>query len=183
MGNVEGCLTNIQIPKNMQNINKDYLQFYELSEKQALSDEFIFSKIAEFDKKYKNNKSHFFSFEGLLSNIGSDQKSVKLLNYVIKRLKAKKESLPKNKYHYDLANTILAKADIHLKTENGIDYLLDNCSSYREAKNTFLLVKKDASTYFEQATTNIANILEKYGRNYEALFKRWTPEIGQSYKV
>ena len=155
--------------QNISEITKDYLQLSELSEKQTLSDEFIFSKIAEFDKKYKNNESHDFSFEGLLSKIGSDQKSIKLLNYVIKRLKAKKERLQKNKYHFDLANTIFAKVEMHFKSEDGINYLLNNCNIYREARSTFWLVEKDDSTHFERATTNIANILEKYGRNYEAL--------------
>ncbi len=151
-------------------ITKDYLLLSELSKKQTLSDDFIFSKIAEFDKKYKINKSHDLSFEGLLSDIGSDQKSINLLNYVIKRLKGKKERLPKNKYYFDLANTIFTKAEIHFKLEDGINYLLNNCNIYREARSTFWLVEKDDSTHFERAATNIANILEKYGRNYEALF-------------
>lgn len=154
----------------MVEIIKDYSILSELSKKEILSNTFIFSKIAEFDKKYKGNESHDVSFEGLLSDIGLDQKSIKLLNYVIKRLKEKKERLPQNKYHFDLANTIFAKVEMHFKPEDGINYLLNNCNIYREARSTFLLVEKDDSTHFERATTNIANILEKYGRNYEALF-------------
>jgi hypothetical protein len=151
-------------------ITKDYLQLSELSTKKTLPDEFIFKIIAKYDEKYKNNKSHDLSFEGLLSSIGSDQKSIKLLNCVIKRLKEKKERLPQNKYHFDLANTIFSKAEMHFKPEDGINHLLNNCNIYREARSEFALVEKNDLTHFERATTNIANILEKYGRNYEALF-------------
>ena len=49
------------------------------------------------------------------------------------------------------------------------NYLI-NSTGYKEAKNTFLLVGKDDPPHFERAATNIANILEKYGRNYEALY-------------
>lgn len=90
--------------QSMLEITKDYLELSELSESQALPDDFIFKKIAELDKKYKDNESHHLSFEGLLSNIGADQNSTNLLNYVIKRLKSKKDRLPQNKYYYDLAN-------------------------------------------------------------------------------
>jgi len=160
------------MPNQMKLLNEltnDYLQFYELSRHEVLSDEIIFKKIAELDKKYANVKPHNETFEGLLSNIGADQKSIKVLNSVIKRLKSKKKELPPNKYYYDLANTIIAKADIESTTENYFLYLI-NSESYKEARNTFLLVEKDNSDHFERASTNIANILEKFGRNYEALY-------------
>ncbi len=97
--------------KILKELTREYLQLSGLSQQQSLSDEFIFQKIAEFDEKYKDFKPHYESFEGLLSNIGADQKSIKILNCVIKRLNNKKDNLPHNKYYYDLANTILAKAD------------------------------------------------------------------------
>jgi len=170
--------------KILKELTHDYLQLSELSHQQVLSDEFIFQKVAELDEKYKDVKSHYESFEGLLSNIGSDQKSIKVLSCVIKRLKSKKNELPLDKYYYDLANTISAKADIEFKAPSDLPYLI-NSTRYKEAKNTFLLVEKDDSSHFERATTNIANILEKYGRNYEALYTydralRFNPNFGMA---
>ena len=170
--------------KILKELTREYLQLSDLSRQQSLSDEFIFQKIAEFDEKYKDFKPHYESFEGLLSNIGADQKSIKILNCVIKRLNTKKHDLPPNKYYYDLANTILAKADIKFTTPTDFNYLI-NSTRYKEAKNTFLLVGKDDPLHFERAATNIANILEKYGRNYEALYAyekviKFNPNFGMA---
>jgi tetratricopeptide (TPR) repeat protein len=170
--------------KILKELTREYLQLSDLSHQQSLSDEFIFQKIAELDEKYKNVKPHYESFEGLLSNIGTDQKSIKVLNCVIKRLSTKKTELPPNKYYYDLANTILAKADIEFTTPSDLNYLI-NSTRYKEAKNTFILVEKDDPSHFERATTNIANILEKYGRNYEALYAyeraiKFNPNFGMA---
>ena len=170
--------------KILNELTHDYLQLSELSQHQVLSDEFIFQKIAELDEKYKNIKPHHESFEGLLSNIGADQESIKILNCVIKRLNSKKNELPPNKYYYDLSNTILAKADIEFTTPSDLSCLI-NSTRYKEAKNTFLLVEKDDSDHFERAATNIANILETYGRNYEALYAydkalRFNPNFGMA---
>lgn len=170
--------------KKLKELTREYLQLSNLSQQQSLSDEFIFQKIAEFDEKYKDFKPHYETFEGLLSNIGADQKSIKILNCVIKRLNTKKDDLPPNKYYYDLANTILAKADIEFTTPSDFNYLI-NSTRYKEAKNTFLLVGKDDPPHFERAATNIANILEKYGRNYEALYAydkviKFNPNFGMA---
>jgi len=153
-----------------KDITQDYTSFSEKSEKEKLSDQFVFQKISELDKKYKNNRIHYENFEGVLSNIGADQKSIPILNCVIKRLKTKKDELPQSKYNYDLGNTILVKIDIECDVTNRITYLLTKSSNYKEAKKHFLLVGEDDPSHFERASTNIANILEKYGCNYEALF-------------
>ena len=97
--------------ENQKDITQDYISFSEKSEKEILSDQFVFQKISELDKKYKNNTIHYENFEGVLSNIGADQKSIPILNCVIKRLKAKKDKLPQSKYNYDLGNTIFVKID------------------------------------------------------------------------
>ena len=170
--------------KKLKELTREYLQLSDLSQQQSLADGFIFQKIAEFDEKYKDFKPHYETFEGLLSNIGADQKSIKILNCVIKRLNTKKDDLPPNKYYYDLANTILAKADIEFTTPSDFNYLI-NSTRYKEAKNTFLLVGKDDPPHFERAATNIANILEKYGRNYEALYAyekviKFNPNFGMA---
>ncbi len=156
--------------KNNKDITQDYISFSEKSEKERLSDQFVFQTISELDNKYKNSRVHYENFEGVLSNIGSDQKSIPILNCVIKRLKTKKDKLPQNKYNYDLGNTIFTKTDIECAVTNRITGLLTKSSKYKEAKNYFLLVDEDDPSHFEKASTNIANILEKYGRNYEALF-------------
>lgn len=153
----------------LRELNSDYLYLSELSSKQKLSDEFVFKKISELDEKYSGIKPHFNSSEGLLSNIGSDQKSINILNCAIKRLKSKKQNLPKDKYNYDLANTILAKADIEAGNPASLKTLI-NSSRYKEAKEIFNLVRTSDKPHYERANTNIANILEKYGRNYEALY-------------
>jgi len=155
--------------EKLKEIQNDYLNFSNLSQNSSLTEDIIFKKIAELDDKYKNNDIHFQSFEGLLSNIGFDQASIKVLNCVIKRLKNKKERLPQNKYFYDIGNTILNKSVLIYKIKPNISTLIST-RSFLEAKKYFYNVIKDDTDYYERAQTNITNILEKYGRNYEALY-------------
>ncbi|MEN8136631.1 MAG: LA2681 family HEPN domain-containing protein [Thermodesulfobacteriota bacterium] len=154
----------------MEDITREYIKLDKESQSKSLSDDYIFKKIAEFDSKFKNRKEHHEAFEGLLSNIGADQKSIAILNCVIKRLKSKKDKLSPNKYYYDLGNTILTKADIERRPPDSFEHLVTSSSRYKEAKDILLLVQSDDTDHFQRARTNIANILEKYGRNYEALF-------------
>lgn len=155
--------------EKLKEIQNDYLNFSNLSQNSSLSEDIIFKKIAELDDKYKNNEIHFQSFEGVLSNVGFDQASIKVLNYVIKRLKSKKDRLPQNKYFYDISNTILNKSVLIYKTKPNISTLIST-KSFLEAKNYFYKVIEDDTDLYERARTNIANILEHYGRNYEALY-------------
>lgn len=155
--------------KKLKEIQNDYLNFSNLSQNSNLSEDTIFKKIAELDDKYKNNEIHFQSFEGVLSNVGFEQASIKVLNYVIKRLKSKKDRLPQNKYFYDIANTILNKSVLIFKTKPNISTLIST-RSFLEAKEYFYHVAEDDTDHYERARTNITNILEKYGRNYEALY-------------
>lgn len=155
--------------EKLKEIQNDYLNFSNLSQYNSLSEDIIFKKIAKLDDKYKNNEIHFQSFEGVLSNVGFDQASIKVLNYVIKRLKSKKDKLPRNKYFYDIGNTILNKSILIYKTKPNISTLIST-KSFLEAKKYFYQVIEDDTGLYERARTNIANILEHYGRNYEALY-------------
>jgi tetratricopeptide (TPR) repeat protein len=104
----------------------------------------------------------------LISNIGSDQKSIPILNYALKRLQSKKESLDQNKFYYDFGNTLFAKANIELSAIDDFDSLVD-LKTFREARRYFLKVKRDRHGHYERARTNLAIIYERYGRNYEAI--------------
>ena len=145
---------------------EDFNKLSSQSQSKKLSDEFIFKKLSEFDKKYKNNKNYFVSIEGVLSNIGAEQKSINILNCAISRLKQKKEKLPINKYYYDIGNTILSKTDI--ENNNDFNFLIET-GGYREAVMCLKSVKKDNTDFYERAQTNISNVYEKYRRNYEAI--------------
>jgi len=155
--------------EKLKEIQNDYLNFSNLSQNSSLSEDIIFKKIAELDDKYKKNEMHFQSFEGVLSNVGFEQASIKVLNYVITRLKRKKDKLPQNKYFYDIGNTILNKSVLIYKTKPNISTLIST-KSFLEAKEYFYKVIEDDTDLYERARTNITNILEKYGRNYEALY-------------
>jgi len=155
--------------EKLKEIQSDYLNFSNLSQNSSLPEDIIFKKIAKLDDKYKNNEIHFQSFEGVLSNVGFDQASIKILNYVIKRLKSKKDKLPRNKFFYDIGNTILNKSVLIYKTKPNISTLIST-KFFLEAKKYFYQVIEDDTDLYERARTNIANILEHYGRNYEALY-------------
>ncbi|WP_435548230.1 LA2681 family HEPN domain-containing protein [Desulfobacterium sp. N47] len=166
-------------------LTKDYILLSELSQKSKLSDEEVFKWIGDLDIKYKDIDSHFISFEGLISNIGSDQKSIPILNYALKRLQDKKESLDKNKFYYDFGNTLFSKATIELSAVDDFDNLVD-LKTYREARQYFLKVKKDQYGHYERARTNLAIIYERYGRNYEAINAfdqviKASPTFGMAY--
>jgi len=150
-------------------LSEDYEKFSNLSQVHKLSDKDIFAQIAEMDRKYGDYPPHYFSFDGLISNLGHDQKSVTVLNYAIKRLKDKLRTSSNNKFIYDLANTILGKADVLYEGNRSIEWLVDNLDMFHEARSEFLKVELDGLYNYQQASTNTANILEKLGRNYEAL--------------
>lgn len=150
-------------------LSEDYEKLSNLSQMQKLSDREIFAQIAEMDRKYGDYPPHYFTFDGLISNLGHDQKSVTVLNCAIKRLKDKLKKGSNNKFIYDLANTILSKADVLYDSNRGIKWLVDNLDGFHEARSEFLKVELDGLYNYQQASTNTANILEKLGRNYEAL--------------
>jgi tetratricopeptide (TPR) repeat protein len=150
-------------------LSEDYEKLSNLSQMHKLSDKDIFAQIAEIDRKYGYYPPHYFSFDGLISNLGHDHKSVTVLNYAIKRLKDKLKTSSNNKFIYDLANTILGKADVLYEVNRSIEWLVDNLDMFHEARSEFLKVELDGLYNYQQASTNTANILEKLGRNHEAL--------------
>jgi tetratricopeptide (TPR) repeat protein len=150
-------------------LSEDYEKLSNLSQMQKLSDKEIFAQIAEMDRIYGDYQPHYFSFDGLISNLGHDQGSVTVLNYAIKRLKDKLRKSSNNKFIYDLANTILGKADVLYEANRSIEWLVDNLDMFHEARSEFLKVELDDLYNYQQASTNTANILEKLGRNHEAL--------------
>lgn len=152
----------------IEELTKDYHLLSNLSGNSNMLDEEVFKKIGELDVKYEGIDSHFHSFEGLISNIGSDQKSIPILNYALKRLQRKKESLDQNKFYYDFGNTLCAKAAIELSSIDDFNSLVE-LKTFREAKKYFLKIKKDRYGHYERARTNLAIIYERYGRNYEAI--------------
>jgi hypothetical protein len=152
----------------IEELIKEYDELSNLSEAQKLSNEFVFGKIAYFDEKYGALKEHNECFESLLSNIGSDQRSIPILNCVLKRIEKKKDTLEQNKFNYDFGNTLFYKASIEFNLAEYLQSLI-KCETYRESRKFFSKVNKDKSDHHERANTNIAIILEYYGRNYEAI--------------
>lgn len=151
-----------------QKILNDYQILLNEFKKKKYSTEYICKKIDELDKRYKNHPAYFNTIEGLISNIGSDQQNIDVLNYAIQRLKNKKSYLKLNKYYYDLATTMGAISDIEYNHREIAALLNEN--NYAEIRKIYNKVNKDDINHFLRAKTNTANYLEKYGRNYEAIY-------------
>ncbi len=155
----------------MNELIKDYEEFSRLSSTEELSDEVVFQKISTLDKKYQNSDYHAINFQSILSNIGTEQKSIKILSCVISRLNKGEGKMPTNKFYYDLANTINSMADINSPSMESPSYMEDLIKSdrYREARKYFDKVNHDDPEHCKRAIVNNASILEKYGRNYEVI--------------
>ena len=72
------------------------------------------------------------------------------------------------KYTFDLGNTIQSIAEIETPYPHAIIDLLQS-SKFNEAKKYFEQIT-DADLEYPYAITNTSNILEKYGRNLEAIY-------------
>ena len=144
-----------------------YLEYYCKTEN--VSDKTVFKIIASYDEKYRNNPFHYEHSEGLLSNIGADLKSINILNASIARLLNKTDKKLRDKYYYDLGNTILTKSEIeHCNCLYDINYLV-NSGGFLEAKKYFSMVTNNDQNHYHRAITNLTNILKKFGRVYEAI--------------
>lgn len=128
------------------------------------SDEEIFRETSELDLKYGNDPTYRHNIDGVLINIGTAKKSFCLIHHARKRLLnillTTKEEFP----FYNMGNALMALGE--LKCTNSLEELLRS-RELREAREYFVSVPPGRS--FPQAYTNLANILEKYGRNYEAI--------------
>ena len=128
------------------------------------TDEEIFKETSELDQKYGHDPTYAHNIDGVLTNIGKTKKSLCLLyharNRLLRILLTTKEEFPA----YNLGNALLAIGEI--KCSNSFEELIRS-RELREAREYFSLIPPGRS--FPQANTNLANILEKYGRNYEAI--------------
>ena len=155
-------------------VNKDVLKEFRKIEEKVYSGELnetnMFKKIGELDEKFNTDKFYKLNVNGFISNIGIDLQSEKLLSYAIKRMKEYKESADSNqidKVNYDIGNMIYMKGEIKYKDKK-IENLI-GADEYFEARKYFHLVRDKFNTQYFSAKTNSGNILDFYGRNYEAM--------------
>jgi len=148
----------------------DLNKIYHYSLDHQNSEKDIFRALASLDTKYQDNLYYQFAIDGLICNIGIDRGSKTLLvtarNRLAKKLKVKRH----NKWIYDLGNSILCHADLEYPYPCPIPKL-SKATEFNAARRYFAEVSPDANRSFEMAMTNSANILEKYGRNLEALYQ------------
>jgi hypothetical protein len=146
------------------------------------TNEEIFREIGRLDSSCSDNRSYFFNVEGIIINIGSRNRNLDLLKYAVKRLRDKLEQSQTSLLYYNIGNALLSIGDLNLGRDPKFEDLINN-QEYREAKKYFNLVSD--KILLPQAKTNYANILEKYGRNYEAILSydealKANPEFGMA---
>ncbi len=154
-------------------INKEALVEFEklaqIANLSEINEEFIFKKVNELDLKYAADNYYSFNIEGILGNLAYDIGSEKLIKFAIHRLKEKlrisNDEWTKDKFNYDLGTLILGKADLLNPYTSKFLNLLE-AKDYDEARNFFNNVSGE---HFAPAQTNQANILDKFGRNFEAI--------------
>jgi hypothetical protein len=146
----------------------DLKELTSLAENHNTSDQEIFRKINHLDNKYTGNKLYAANINGSICNIGSTRRSINLLNFTITRLQKQLESSTLEKLNYDLGNAILCITEIKNPYPHKIEYLI-NSKKFNESRY-FLNKVTTHNTYYPTAITNSANILEKYGRNLEAIY-------------
>ena len=145
----------------------------------------IYKKIAELDKKYSELENYNKNINGIICNFGMDIKNIYLIKYARKRLKKLLNQSNSNKLRFDLGNCIQNISEIENQYPHSITELI-NTTGFNEAKKEFLLVETDESRSYETALTNSAILLEKYGRNFEAILLyekilKINPRFGMAY--
>lgn len=170
--------------RNMSSIEKEIfenLKAFEIAAT-AIPIEEVFKKIGRYDSLYSENNTYIQNVEGTMINIGTRRGNIDILNYAMKRLRSKIKIYKSDLMLYNIGNGLLSVAEIKYRSAPSIENLF-NISEYREARKYFFLIKE--KHLFPQAITNYANILEKYGRNYEAILSydkalRVNPEFGMA---
>jgi len=158
-----------------------YKKLKEFENKSILmTDEDIFKEINKLDSSYKDNKSYQLNIDGILVNIGSKKRSIKLLSFAKKRLEKMLKDKKNDWILYFFGNAEFEIASIKLSTP--IADLISN-KNFRKARDTYNSISSEK--VLPQAYTNHANILEKYSRNYEAIFLydkalRFNPKFGMA---
>jgi len=132
----------------------------------SLSEEDIFRELGKLDLLFCRDKFYKININGIIANIGTRIKSLKLLLFTKDRLEIQYKDNPSNKLLYDLGNSYFSIADINCGHPPKIECLLDN-KDYRTARRYFYETEEKA--FSPQAYTNLGNILEKYERNYESI--------------
>jgi len=148
-------------------VRKDLRSLYSALSNERIPNDLFFRTINALDKKYIGNEYYDLSIDGLICNIGIDYHDTTILTFAHNRLKKRLAESKTNKFKYDISNCIASIADIETHPLK-IELLLNN-TKYIEARNGFADVEVDDNHSYECAITNSANILEKYGRNYEAI--------------
>jgi len=133
-----------------------------------MSEQELFQFIGALDKKYKGNIEYELNINGIICNVASSLRHLKALTYAARRLNSAVASDESDKYLYDLGNTILCIAEIEMPYPHSITDLLSS-SRFNEARSWFERIN-ETHEYYPCAITNTANILEKYGRNLEAIY-------------
>lgn len=152
-------------------ISEISIELGELQSVQATSDlsiATIFRKVAQLDSKYHAIAFYSDNINGILCNLGSDAKNPTMLRFARSRLRKSLESKPDNKLLYDCANCTLSIAELSVPQRPKIPDLLAT-REFNEALRQFAQVEIDEFQHLERALTNSANILEKFGRNFEAI--------------
>lgn len=163
-------LSNLLIMKEkIDQIKNEFIKIQNFSAKNKMTEQELFYQISKLEKKFKGNPYYDFSIDGLICNLGSDHKHISVINYAISRLKEKIKINEHNKHIYDLGNCILAIADIECPYPYSVNSLIET-NKFNEVRIYFSRVQYDKYTSYERALTNSANILEKYGRNFEAIY-------------
>lgn len=130
------------------------------------SEEDIFKAIHGLDTKYAGKYLYDQNINGEIINLATDKKSLPLIRHSIRRLKSLNKINPSDKFIFDIGNALLSMADIKLNNKSDISLLIEN-KIYRQVRIYFNQISD--RTILPSAATNSGNILEKYGRYYEAI--------------
>ena len=152
----------------MQSCLAELKSFEEHAISSEISEQGLFHFIGALDKKYKGNIEYELNINGVICNIASSLRHLKVLTYAASRLISAVASDESDKYLYDLGNTILCIAEIEMPYPQSITDLLSS-PKFNEARSYFERINK-IHEYYPFAITNTANLLEKYGRNLEAIY-------------
>jgi len=152
-----------------QEVMIEFEKLAQIANIENCKDELIFKKVNELDLKFGVDNDYSFNIEGVLGNLAYDIGNEKLIKFAIQRLKEKlrlsKAEWTKDKFNYDLGTLILNKADLLNPYPPKFSNLLE-AKEYDEARNFYNNVNGE---HFASAQTNQANILDKFGRNFEAI--------------
>lgn len=152
----------------MKSCLEELESFEENAISRSISEQDLFKLIGVLDKKYNGNIEYELNINGVICNIASSLKYLKALTYAAQRLNLIVALDGSDKYLYDLGNTIFCIAEIEIPYPHSIADLLTS-SKFHEARSYFERIN-NSSNYHPYAMTNTANILEKYGRNLEAIY-------------